>query len=185
MAALAVAVYLTAGAQPQVLLAHGHKGALRRGVYPVLLCKLLVPELRVEPGLLLQRLPALRIGDVASAVGIIDREHRRGVGAHRAVREIDCLLRAPVFIATYLKVEVLVLLPADDGLCHIVPGDEHLYRADGTAAYGAVLELCQHLPGLVILEQRTRRDDERRALRIEVLRQGIKPCVSFRHSVPP
>ena len=173
MAALAVAVYLAAGAQPQVLLAHGHKGALRRGIDPVLLCKLLVPELRVEPCLLLQRLPALRIGDVAAAVGIIDREHRSGVGAHRTVGEVDGLLRAPVFIAPYLKVEVLVLFLADDGFSHIVPGDEHLYCADGTAAYGAVLELCQHLPGLVILEQRPRCDDERRTLRIEILRESI------------
>ena len=181
VAALAPVIDLPAGAQPQVLGLQRDEAAHIAGLEPVLPYQLRVEQALVQIRLVRQGLPGLGLADIAAAVMEGDRKKLHREDAHVRVRQRHGLPGAEEAVARGVYALVHMLFFAQHIARAVRADDEQLYTADDLVRDAAQLELCQHLAGLVVHEQRARRDHQRRACGIEILRQGKEPGISFRH----
>ena len=145
MAAFALAVDFTAGAQPQILRFHRHEAAQIAGLQPVLADKLGVEKALVQICLGRQGLPLLHAADIAAAVaeGDVQKLHRKA--AHIDIRKQYGFPLAEEGIARGIEALIHMLLPAQHIARAVRAGDQELDAVDHFIGDAAHFELGQHL----------------------------------------
>ena len=185
MAALAPAVYFPAGAKPQILCLQRDKAAQAAGLQTVLTDKLRIEQTLIQIRLFWQGFPLLHAADVAAAVAERDGQKLHRKAANIPVGEKHGFLCTEKSIAPGAEPLVHMLVPTEHIPGAAAAGDKKLDRVDDLRGDAAQLELGQHPSALVVHEQCARRDHQRRARGIEILRQGKEPGIPFRHRLCP